>query len=415
MITVGRPSLGLGTFGTIRVYDLGGGRYKARTLFRDFDGVTRPVARTAGSRNAAKQALKDHLRDRIVEAGVEEDITAASRVESLAEAWWSEFVKTNDSPGTLRLYRGRLDNQIIPSLGKLRVRELTTGVLSRHVTTVGERHGAAIAKATRTVLSNMFAYACQRDAMKTNPIRDIAPVRPKVRKLPKALTVPELQQMRALFTYDPVAVRRDIPMLSSILLATGLRIGECLAIVEDALDPVDGSLEVRGTVVWVKGKGLFVKPPKSAAGLRKLILPAWAVDLLTARFDATRRISQPVPLLNGGHDDSPWPSRPRPVSCATPPTSKTGGVRPSPTLATLGSSHTPCARPSPPKWTGPAEPPARSPTNLGTPRSASSTPPILAARPATPAPQRHWSNWRSENRPAGSPSRARLTDHDLRA
>jgi integrase len=303
---MGRPTLGLGTYGSIRVYTLGPRRYKARTLYRDFDGVTRPVARTGKSKNAAEQALKDHLRDRVREAGVEDEITGSSTVAALAAAWWAEFSILDKSPGTLRLYRDRLDNQIIPGLGKLRVRELTTGAVNRHVKAVGERHGASVAKVTRTVLSNMCGFACRRDALRVNPVREVAAVKPKVRKVPRALSVPEFQQLRALFTYDPVACRRDIPMLSSTLLSTGLRIGECLAIVEDAVDFTEGSVEVRGTVIRVKGEGLFVKPsPKSAAGFRRLLLPGWEVDLLKARFASSRSISLPVPVLGGAMWDSP--------------------------------------------------------------------------------------------------------------
>ncbi|ABW10840.1 integrase family protein [Parafrankia sp. EAN1pec] len=306
MPRTGRPPLGLGTYGEIRVYKMDSGRYKARTLYRDFDGVTRPVARNGASKNAAETALKNHLRDRVREAGAEAEITAGSTVEVLAEAWWAEFSKQDKSPGTFRLYRDRLDNQIIPALGKIRIRELTTGAANRHISTVSQNNGAGVAKATRTVLSNMCAFACQRDVMKTNPIREVAPVRPKAKKVPKALSVAELQQLRALFTYDPAAVRRDIPMLSSILLATGVRIGECLAFVEDALDPKEGSIEVRGTVIWLKGVGPIVKPaPKSAAGFRRLLLPKWAVNLLRSRFEESAVISKPVPVLNGEAWDSP--------------------------------------------------------------------------------------------------------------
>jgi len=264
------------------------------------------VSRTGRSRNAAIQALKDHLRDRVRDAGVDEQITAGSRVEALAEAWWVEFQGLGKSPGTLRLYRDRLDNQVLPGVGQLRVRELSTGACNRLINAVRERNGAAVAKATRTVLSNMCSYACRHDAMKTNPVREVATVKPAVKKLPRALTVAQLQQLRAAFTYDDVAVRRDIPMLASTILATGLRIGECLAIVEDALDAEEGSLEVRGTVIWIKGEGLFLKPaPKTAAGFRRLLLPGWSVDLLRARFGATRAISRPVPILGGGFENSP--------------------------------------------------------------------------------------------------------------
>jgi len=105
----GRPPLGLGTYGEIRTYRRGSGTYQARTLYRDFDGVTRDVSRNGRSKDAATRALKDYLRDRVQESGGGQDITPSSTVETLAEAWWSEFAGQDGPPGTMRLYRGRVD------------------------------------------------------------------------------------------------------------------------------------------------------------------------------------------------------------------------------------------------------------------------------------------------------------------
>lgn len=69
-----------------------------------------------------------------------------------------------------------------------------------------------------------------------------------------------------------------------MMLATGKRIGENSAITWDALDLKAGTVEIRGTAVRIKGRGLWIKPkPKSKAGYRKLRLPSWAVDMLRRR------------------------------------------------------------------------------------------------------------------------------------
>jgi integrase len=69
-----------------------------------------------------------------------------------------------------------------------------------------------------------------------------------------------------------------------MLLATGLRVGEALALTWDAVDLSAGTVEVRGTVIRVKGRGLIIKPaPKTRAGFRTLVLPSWAVEMLRLR------------------------------------------------------------------------------------------------------------------------------------
>jgi integrase len=50
------------------------------------------------------------------------------------------------------------------------------------------------------------------------------------------------------------ARERDLPDLVDFLLATGLRVGEALAVTWDAVDLSAGTVEVRGTVIRVKGR-----------------------------------------------------------------------------------------------------------------------------------------------------------------
>ena len=76
----------------------------------------------------------------------------------------------------------------------------------------------------------------------------------------------------------------DLPDLVDMLLATGLRVGEALSVTWDAVDLSAGTVEVRGTVIRVKGRGLVIKPaPKTRAGFRTLVLPSWAVEMLKLR------------------------------------------------------------------------------------------------------------------------------------
>jgi integrase len=285
VIPVGRLSLAVGTSGSLRFYKERNGLWTARALFRDFDGVTRPVERTRQTKGAAERALREALRDR-VRVGSASEITPDTRVKTLAEAWWTEFSRKERSPGTMQIYRDRLDRQIIPSLGQLRVRELTIGTAERFLRAVETRHGAPLAKTVRSVLSGMCAHAARQDALDRNPVRETSPISVKPKKgAPRALSVEQIRQLRALITYDDTAVSRDRPELVDVMAATGIRIGEALALVWDAIDFEARTLEIRGTVIRVKGQGLIIKPePKTEAGFRTLILPSWCVQVLCARY-----------------------------------------------------------------------------------------------------------------------------------
>jgi integrase len=284
---MGRPPLSLGTMGEIRCYVQGSGRYRAVANYRDFDGVTRRVERTGRTKSAARSRLKEACRDRgRVDAYA--DITPDTKVQAVAELWYREIefaVEAGDrSPGTAQTYRDRLDKQVIPAVGALRLREVTVSRVDALLKIVREKHGVGVAKLTRTVLSGVLGLAARHDALTGNPVRDAAAIRTP-QKTRAALTLEEVWDLRARLAADSQALAWDLPDFADMMLATGLRIGETSAITWAALDLDAELVEVRGTVIRIKGKGLVIKlKPKSKAGWRTIELPTWTVTMLRKRL-----------------------------------------------------------------------------------------------------------------------------------
>ena len=280
---MGRPPLAIGTAGKIRTTG-SGTSWRARCGFRDYDGVVRAIERNGTTKTSAETALKEAVRDRI-RFDPTAEINPGTKLSTVAEAWWAGFSLSDKSPGTKRIYRERIDAQITPAVGNIRCRELSVGTAERFLRAVEAKHGPALTKTVRSVLSNICAYAARLDAMTRNPVRDTSPISVKPKKgKPRALTAASIRQLRAYVTYDPVARRRDLPDLIDVMAATGVRIGEALAVVWDAVNLDAKTVEIRGTVIRIKGAGLVIKPePKTEAGYRTLILPDWAVPLLQAR------------------------------------------------------------------------------------------------------------------------------------
>lgn len=78
----------------------------------------------------------------------------------------------------------------------------------------------------------------------------------------------------------------DLAHIVDILLATGGRIGEVLALRwhDIDLDTTLARLTFAGTIVYVKGRGYHRQPwTKSDAGYRTLTLPRFAVHVLQQR------------------------------------------------------------------------------------------------------------------------------------
>jgi integrase len=279
--------------------------FRARALTRDYDGRVRTVERTGRTKTAAQTALKLALRDRarITASG---HISADSRVSALADSWYAGL--TGLSPVTMEAYHRRLDVQILPALGQLRIRELTAGVLDRHLRAITAAHGVATARMCRSVLSGMCILAARHDALLANPVRAVSPLGGRARKAPRALTVAQLRQLSAALSYDDRAIARDLPDLVDFLMATGLRIGEACGLAWSAVDLDAGTIDVRAAVVRVTGHGLVVKKTKTDTGARTLVLPRWCVAMLRARAGREHPLETGGPVfpapLGGWRDPS---------------------------------------------------------------------------------------------------------------
>ncbi|MGY1829082.1 tyrosine recombinase XerC [Geodermatophilus sp. SYSU D01180] len=303
---MGRPGLALGTAGKIRFHATPSG-HRAVAWYRDYDGRCRQVERRAKTKAAAAAALRLALRDR-ARSHTAGDISPDTRVSVLAEAWFAGL--KNLSPTTMQVYRHRLDQQILPGLGSLRVRELSVGTVERHLRLVADKHGPAMAKMTKSVLSGICGLAARHDALDRNPVRDTGSIEAPAKKAPRALTAVEARALLALLAGDEQARRNDVPDLVAFLLATGCRIGEATAVTWDDLNLHAATVEIRSTIVRVKGQGLVRKSTKTASGARTLLLPSWCVELLSCRAsgggaprNAARQGAPAFPAPLGGWRD----------------------------------------------------------------------------------------------------------------
>ena len=286
-----RPPMSLGTSGVIRTYRTRVG-WRARTTYRDFDGVTREVQRHGRTEAMAKRALAEALRDRARYDGGAE-IRPDMRVVALAEAWFQSVQDGDRSATTLAQYRYRLDHQVVPALGELRVRELTAGTLDRHLTAIGKKHGAATAKTVRTV-----CWACAAWQPATTPwsgTRFVTPARSRTgrRRHPgrSAPPRPDSSSPYSLTMTRPCAATSPTSWRS--MVGTGCRV-----------DFDRHLVVITGTVTRVNGKGLTVSRTKTAASSRMLRLPEWLLEVLRIRVNRFAQSDDPVfPAPLGGLRD----------------------------------------------------------------------------------------------------------------
>jgi integrase len=287
---MGRPPLAVGTHGKIGfTVDTGPPlRVRARTHFRDFDGVTRQVTKFGASKAAAERALKLAIRDR--NAPGQSEITGETRISVLGQRWL-EDLPADRSTNTRQTYAYALDSYVLPGLGALRVREVRTPTVDRLLKTVGANAGTGAAKSARSVLSGMFRLAARYGAVTVNPVREAAPVTAAKKTRIRSLTRDEADELTDLLRAHQRAVDLDLPDLVDFMLGTGVRIGEALAVRhgtdadgEPLLDLEHATVEINATIVRIKAAGLIIQAwPKTNAGWRRLALPPSVVTMIERR------------------------------------------------------------------------------------------------------------------------------------
>lgn len=283
-----RPRLPLGTYGDIRCYPVSSGKIRAVTNYRDYDGVVRQVERVGVSEANAKNNLKKALRDR-ARAVVGEEVTDKTKVTVVAERWLRELDESKKAPRTKRTYRETWERDLRDAVIDLQVSEVTVALAERVLRTIRDEAGLGSAKHAKVVFTGIMGMAVRYGALSTNPLREVGPLgasaKPKreVKRLTK-MTWKGHQTFLAHLRSTEAAVRFDLVDLVDLFAAVGPRIGELLALDWSRVDFDASTVALEGTVVRVTGIGLFVQPhTKSQAGMRRLKIPKWAVDVLRKR------------------------------------------------------------------------------------------------------------------------------------
>ena len=307
-----RPPLPIGTYGSISVRVDKSGSYIAKVRFRDADGVTRAVERAGRTATIARNKLLTVLGER-TGPNTGSGLSGESTFKEAATLWLATVEEGADtgelSGNTAQLYELQLWNHVLPALGALRLREVTTPRVDDFLRATRIGKGVATAKTCRTVVSGVMGLAVRYGALQVNPAREAARVRGDRRRSPRALTAEERERWLAALEADSRAVRKDLPDLTRWMLATGLRIGEALAVSWSDVDLEARTVEVDWKLIRIKGEGLRHVRRLKGGDDRTLPLPQFAVDMLRRRLAGSSGRGPVFPDALGGWRDPSNTSR----------------------------------------------------------------------------------------------------------
>jgi integrase len=289
----GRPRLPVSTFGSIKTIEVGRGRFRATSRFRDWDGQTRKVTAMGTSRNAATAALKEILAKRTHSGDTTDSLNAGSPFTVLAEAWLEDLKLDMDrADSTKDIYERELRGLVLPTFEHFTVREVTVSRIERFLKEQRAKSYTR-AKHSRTILSMVLGFAVRREIIARNPVKDTSRMK-KPPHTPKALTLEQISAIRGAardrrMAEGTLGPRPDgqVRDLIEVMLGTATRIGEALALrkcdVDMASDPP--RVNVSGTVIVRTGAGVYRQQhPKTHESNRVVAVPAFAAEVIRNRL-----------------------------------------------------------------------------------------------------------------------------------
>ncbi len=131
-------------------------------------------------------------------------------------------------------------------------------------------------------MASMFALAVRHDAIAANPVRETLAVAPTGGEA-KAISVVDVKALRVDLRADQVARDADLIDLVDLLLVTGVRIGEALALRWQDIDFETRRVVVSGTMVRDGARGLVRQGQTKGKRARSLSIPQATVTMLLER------------------------------------------------------------------------------------------------------------------------------------
>lgn len=224
-----------------------------------------------------------------------------------AETWREEWLPRNVTLSQQEGYYAILRNHVLPAIGHLKISKIKTAHCQKILYDAEEKKGLKPKTVRRiyTSMNSVFKYAKRMQIIKVNPCIDC--IQPKLnidRSQVHNFTLEQSKRfLECLSRSYPVEYgkrrRKDsngneyevksytsnvtIPYQFQVFFTlasySGARRSELLALTWKDIDFVNRKLSITKAVAMSKGK-LYIKPPKTTAGIRTITLPYVCFDML---------------------------------------------------------------------------------------------------------------------------------------
>jgi integrase len=200
---------------------------------------------------------------------------------------WLEMIKPTIRATTLKQYEELTRLHVLPTLGKTQLAKLSPQHL--YARKLGEGLSPTTVRHIHVALHRVLKEAMRMGLVQRN-VADLTSPPRKARYEVTALTVDQLK------TFLSAAQGDRLEALYMLVMSTGMRSGEALALHWRDVDLTCGTLQVRSSLHKLDGQFVFSEP-KSARSRRQVTLTALAVAALSAH--RRRQLEERLALGDG--------------------------------------------------------------------------------------------------------------------
>lgn len=217
---------------------------------------------------AARRKMLNELEQGVIATGPQQ------KLKDYLEYWLEDVHRATIKVSTYALYRRNLDKHIIPHLGHIQLKKLTTDhvqAFCAKMSQEGLKPGTV--RILHTILSGALDDAVQWKRITVNVCKTVKLPRYTKRKIHPL----DEEQARRLVK---AAQGSRLDCVIVLALTTALRLGEILALRWEDIDVEKRTLRVSHTVNYIHRQGWVEDEPKSESSNRSLTLPQVTVEAL---------------------------------------------------------------------------------------------------------------------------------------
>ena len=219
--------------------------------------------------------------------------------EEYIDKWFEEHVEEHLSPVTYDSYYSKFERQILPVLGRFKLKDLQPGHIQTYLTKIRREGGSKNKqKYQYKLLSSALSYANEMNYIHQNPMNNVRKPgkysQQKIKKKKKKVKAMSRDLLKEWFTFvedhDPW-----VADYSFIALNTGMCLEEMLGSRWEDINFNEMTVKVEEARVYKRGEGTITKGPKSDSRFRKIPM----AEELADRYRAIWKKQQDIKMDMG--------------------------------------------------------------------------------------------------------------------